>query len=711
MEFLSPWLLAALGAVAAPLLLHFLSRKQARPLPFGTLRFLKPLAARSARRSRMENLLLLLLRCAIVALIALAAARPAGSILSAGAFGASPPRTLVILLDRSASMAFPVGGRLRLDLAKEMASASVRNLRTGDAVAVFALDDRAVPVIGEPTFDHDLAARKIAAVEISAAGTDFAGGLREAARVLKRAVPGARQIALLTDAQATGWRAGEKTTADEWRDAGVEIVVARTDDFPGANVAIRGVRLTPRLAEPGGAIAASVSLANHGDAVRDEVLEVRVGEEVVARRSISLRPRETAEAPFEFRVPEGAKGWVTGNAALQGDSLGLDDRFDFVLPVLRAPRNLVLEERGSAPERWRASFFLQRAIAVGSARRGGEPGVQVAATSHLEEMEIDGFSTVFLVDPGALSDRAEVRLTRYLEKGGHLVVFPGEKTRAGGLKGLDFLPAEPGPVGELPAGRAMVRVNDPEHPLFAGVWGRDVPIPPLPQQRAMEWRLRPGGRVLLTLLDRWPFLIEGQRGAGRVLVVNASADRSWGDLPLSPSFLPLVQQITRWPALREAAASQFFVGDPVPPAPRLAEARTVRVRFPDGSMRDVSPQTGGMLLDRAEQRGVYSAGLTGEAPSQVFAVNPDPHESDLRAATDAEIARVAPASVVTGTEELGRWLETHRGLRALWPLLLLAAAVLFGIEWGVSNRAAAQRSTVGEDRSPGAARGGGFGHG
>ena len=76
MGFESPIFLAALGAVAAPIIIHLIFRLRKRVVVFGSLRFLEKIVKKNRRRLRLRDLILLLLRIAAVALIALAFARP-----------------------------------------------------------------------------------------------------------------------------------------------------------------------------------------------------------------------------------------------------------------------------------------------------------------------------------------------------------------------------------------------------------------------------------------------------------------------------------------------------------------------------------------------------------------------------------------------------------------------------------------------------------
>src|SRR5262249_11924911 len=100
MQFIQVGMLAALGALAMPIIVHLMFRHRARPVDLGTLQFLKVVLRDNARRRRLKRWILLALRMASVALVAFLFARPY--------LVATEPRAgerlVVVLIDRSASM-------------------------------------------------------------------------------------------------------------------------------------------------------------------------------------------------------------------------------------------------------------------------------------------------------------------------------------------------------------------------------------------------------------------------------------------------------------------------------------------------------------------------------------------------------------------------------------------------------------------------------
>jgi hypothetical protein len=76
MIWLNAWAWIGLAAVAVPVLVHLLARRQARPLPFPTLRFLGAPRTVLARRDRLSDIALLVVRIGIVTAAVAALAQP-----------------------------------------------------------------------------------------------------------------------------------------------------------------------------------------------------------------------------------------------------------------------------------------------------------------------------------------------------------------------------------------------------------------------------------------------------------------------------------------------------------------------------------------------------------------------------------------------------------------------------------------------------------
>src|SRR5437762_3446142 len=100
MSFVQIGFLGALAALAIPIIVHLVFRQRPKRVELGTLRFLRIVLEHNARRRRVMRWLLLALRLGCVALAAFLFARP--YLLAFQPAGEK--RTVVVLIDRSASM-------------------------------------------------------------------------------------------------------------------------------------------------------------------------------------------------------------------------------------------------------------------------------------------------------------------------------------------------------------------------------------------------------------------------------------------------------------------------------------------------------------------------------------------------------------------------------------------------------------------------------
>ena len=692
MTFLSTGMLFGLGSLLAPVLIHLWRKRRVLQVRFSTLRFLKIAAAKTSRSSRIENVLLLFLRCLLFALLVLAAARPVLSSGTARLPGGDVPRTVVLAIDNSMSMSCRVNGIPRLESAKAQALAVIDHLKPGDEVAVMAVGSTPQLLVAEPTVDHRVARQMIGSILPGESLSDFPAVFREARKIVARGTHGFQELYFFTDSQETAWRFDPKPVFDE-AGGNLHPVVVRPDNLNPPNAAVANVRITSPFATAGTPVAGVAVVENFSDRPLQDVLEIRLGSERVAQKPIDLAPGASVEVPFEARMPQATGHWAEGVASIEGDNLPADDRFYFALPVFQQPRVLVVEGQQAGDPRLRSGYYLGKALVAGTSA-----APKTISPAALDETDLEGFSAVFLADVGGLSDRALVRMARYLQSGGTIAFFPGDLSTPEGLARMDFLPAKMSSVSELPPGRLATLITEPGHPLLANAWGKETPFPALPQKKAGQWKLNADAKSLLTFSNGTPFVIFAQHGPGRVFIVNASADHAWGDFPLSPAFLPLVQQIARFSAEQSGGGTARTVGSSLPMTPKLPADQPLTLKLPDGTESTLPAGEKSALTDHAETSGFYEAGPSQEPSLQVFSVNADRRESDLRAIEPAALQKIVPIETIAGPDELNLWLAKSRGVVPLWPVLLLLALAVFAAEAILANLLAGNRSQEDEPR-------------
>ncbi|MCX6873819.1 MAG: BatA domain-containing protein [Verrucomicrobia bacterium] len=679
MGLLSPFLLACATALAVPLWLHLRRKRRQTPVEFPSLRYLKMAAARMKRQARVEDFGLLVLRLLLVALLALAFARPV--VRSTGTwFGAARTVESVVVIDATASMGWRGAGGSRLDAAKRLAREWIAGLNESDAVALWVLTDRLEQPVPVPIVDRGHWFRELDALSVSEGSSSLAPVFNAAREWADTRRDGRKELVVITDNQPAAWDwPAEGFFRRAWPRSGVRLVVLAPDPVRASNISVAAVEWDGRAVREGALLTGMAKLVNHGDAAANDLLECRLGGQVLLRKPVELPADGSVEVPLALPVPVMDGPVLAGELALAGDALACDDRWCFALPLQRALKALVVDRGGGMGGGMRTSFFLAKALAAGGAGKA-----LVIETEAWGKQPTDGIDSVWFTG-GAVSDQgAWTKALAFAEAGGTVVVTADSPPEP--------LPkAWPVTAGEeinLPAGRMATRLLVPAHPLFDGLWSDRTAFPPLPQKTARRCGPTAGGKVLATLAGELPLLVEVPHGPGRVLWLNASADRSWGDLPLSPVFVPLVQQLARARELAMQSTTSCYVGEAWPDLTKFAGAAAW------------SAADDGNPAPRALRSGLFEAISKAGQTQWRCAVNVRRAESDLRAMDSAKLQAMLPGRVATGAQGLREWREEIRREVPLWPWVLAAAALVFLAEGWASAVAAGRREAAAGGSAP-----------
>ncbi len=670
MGFLSPFLLTGLTALAVPLWLHLRRKRRQTPVEFPSLRYLKMAAARMKRQARVEDLGLLLLRLLLLAVLAAAFARPVVR-SSGGWLGAGRKVESVVVIDATASMDWRGDTGARFDAAKRLAREWIGGLDPADAVALWVLTDKLEKPVPVPITDRGFLFKQLDALKVSEGSASLAPVFNAAREWADTRSVGRKELVVITDNQPAAWDwPADGFFRRAWNRGGVGLVVLAPDAARASNIAVDSVEWNGREVRAGGMMTGVARIGNHGDAAVNDLLECRAEGQVLLRKPVEIPAGGTVEVPLALPVPAVTGPLLAGELALTGDALVCDDHWFFALPVRHPLNALVVDRAGGAAGSMRPSFFLTKALAAGAAGKA-----EAIESGEWAKHSTDGNDSVWFT-AGAVSDAAAwSKALAFTEAGGTIVVTGDSQP--------DPLPKDwPVTAGEepsLPAGRIATRLMAPEHALFGSVWGGQTPFPPLPQRIARRCEPASGAKVLATLAGELPLLVEHPHGRGRVLWLNASVDRSWGDLPLSPVFVPLVQQLARARELAMQTAASCRVGEALPDLTKFA-----------GDAAWPAAEDGGPAM-RALHSGLLDAVSKDGKTVWRCAVNVRREESDLHAVEDVKLKAILPGRVVAGAQGVREWREEIRREVPLWPWLLGAAALVFLAEGWLSTRTAKLR--------------------
>jgi von Willebrand factor type A domain/Aerotolerance regulator N-terminal len=332
MRFANPGMLWWGLLVAVPLALYLFRRKP-RTVRVSTLIFFKALAREHQESTwlrRLKHLLSLLLSIAVIAGATLAMARP----VVAPAAGAL--RNVVILLDRSASMAARDDGGERLARAVAQLRNRLAGLPASVPVSVMAYDRRP-EILLAPSLDRRAVERALSEVRVRPVEGDARAGLKLAARLAALERPA--RIWHATDeppAQPVPEEsvvAGDGSAAVKLAGVDVEHIAVASGPFRNAGITAFQLRALPL---EHGRFEAFVQVHATGTAVSEVKLDMRLDGKLVALRQLSV----AAGGRERLLIPvEAGEGKVLSlKVSVPGDALDLDNEVHARIPEPRPVR-------------------------------------------------------------------------------------------------------------------------------------------------------------------------------------------------------------------------------------------------------------------------------------------------------------------------------------------------------------------------------------
>jgi hypothetical protein len=677
LTFLSPLLLIGLAAAAIPLIIHLSRSRRTKKMRFSTTRFFTDQFLRSYRMSRLKELLLLACRMALFALLAMAFAQPLLQ-TSAQPFFGGGARSVVLVIDNSASMGYTEDGKTLLDRARETAHKVIDDLGPNDTVSVVLAGRQAggprVLAKDVPSADVGDVLQAIDSLPVSTLAGDLTEALVQAEQIAEAGSASSKEVFVLSDLQGSGWDSDNEALKSK-PDSEVHFFFVRIRPKTPANVAITAVQYMAGRPMAGVPFSIRPLVVSQGDTGPSSVVRLYIynskGEaEKVGERRLEKRQQGGWEAPrFYHTFPTG--GWHSGYVEVEDNYLPQDNRRYFALQVLDGVEVLAINGVSTqVPDINRDPVFFLRAALLAAnfqIKQGGPDEaktmrVKVDDPSALARLDLGKYPLIVLANVARVSPAALDKLESYVDKGGSLLVFLGDNVDANSYnQGLaaetrahgGLLPGtlvkdrgQVGPAGQKTEGSyaavagiayshsALASFEDTKNGNLAGVSFKALWEVKPRTERAAELMT---ARVLDASgkpAEHLPLLLERSYGKGRVMLFTSTCDRARTSFPMSSAFLPWTHQLVCYLAQKPMPRHGFFTtGDEVPiPVSTTEGLPPVTVRKPDGSIGFAAMSQGGdypLVFTDTAQAGLYTLFPDQTNKKQLVALNLDPYESRL----------------------------------------------------------------------------------
>jgi hypothetical protein len=610
---------AALFGLGAVIIVLYLLKEQRRRATVPALLLweglLKP-RAQAALSTRLRRILSLLLALLVLVCLLLALADLRQQISRSG-------RSVVILVDRSASMAASDEPTSRLAAAKRLAEDVIADIGAGDRALIASLDRGALPVC---TWTSDRVLLRSALASISQ--SDMTGDLLPGIQLALNALHGREspELHVISDGNLTGEGESRELLRAQ---TNVKLrylrVGSATRNVAVTRFAVRSYPLDQRHLE------GVISLKNFGREPEVALLSVSASGTPLYEETLTLPAGETVFRTLAD-LPWNNAPLLASIKLERPDALASDDHAHARLPDQARIRVLVVSE---------GNRYLEAALLL-------DEYLDVVERTPDQYQHAKDFDVVIFDHVRPAQDPAVPAL--YLGPGSGTGFFP-----------LKLVEAKQPELGSLD--RPYFDRVDRQHPSLRLLSLQDVNL-----ARASRTIAESADHVIAETASRVPLIVEGAR---RAPFLALTFDVRESDLPLRPAWpLFLLRSLERLADRGQAESSSHLAGELfevlVPAGPR-----PVVLESPAGGRRvlPVDPQHQVRFL--AERAGLYHV-RSGEL-EHLFAVNVDSvHEGaiashpELLGAREQSVRTAAPASP---------WPER------LWPWFVALSLLLLLLEW------------------------------
>jgi hypothetical protein len=699
MAFIAPLLLLGALAVAIPIAIHLFGRRRAKVVRFAALDFLFQSNRKTARRMQIKEKALLLVRAAACLAIPLALAKPYTSCNRSGPHVARGAQAAVLVIDDSFASGIASDGKNWLSKAASQAQNVLTQLGPEAEVAIVRASQGAESS-AELTRDHLRLRDQLLAMEPSYRPADTRRALEAAGQLLAASGHAQKTVFLFSLLAKTGFGAGPSP----WGSNGPTLSVVDVAQNDRSNWAISKLLIEndPLAGVRGVAVTAEVFNAS-AVAAKDIELSLRLGSDVVARGRLDIPANSHSSKRFLAVLPKGSRG-VDVQVSLPSDSLAVDNVRSARASLLDDVRVVIVNGDPRTNRRDDEVFYLETALRPGDRVDSGAT-VRVITADDITAQVLGEADVVVLANVPALTAARAATLSAWVHAGGGLFVTLGNRTDAAAYNQTmrELLPQNLGDIvdttwgasAEEKTARALhLEKFAVDHPAFESLskTANELRDAQFSKIFLLGSSVQASADSTLTILAQYSngaaAIVEtapSNNGSGRIALLTSTIDRDWNDLAIHPGYLPLMQQLVRHLARRQAQLDEgdHLVGATV--TLPVAGISKLEVTSPSNATTvfdgDRIDGRNSIRFTKTEAPGQYrvrtidAAGNSTDRDDLAFSVNLDSLGSDLLPAP----AAMLPASGSGGGDQKAtsqERVELWHAVAAIILLLLLAEGLI-----------------------------------
>ena len=665
-NFLSPlYLIGALG-IAAPVLIHLMTRRKKKHQRFSAVYLLLQSKNRSIKQSKPNKKFLLFIRCLAIIFLSLAMANPIFSISDSVNLGTKGPIAIVFILDDSYSMATQINQKSYYTRAVKALLDTNKSLPAKSTYSI-VLASSPSRVLQQWTTVPEKAKNLLKSSQPSSRTTDIGAAIKKSLLLLDEIPQKNKLIYILTDRDKNGWDKKEFPPIKETTPHTFNIVdfskmqrginkaaVERTEvqqEFLSSSPVIKVKVKTINLSQSKPIRKLKVSLWINGKKQTEDNLDIPIN----------------SSTSTEFSFPLQGNNSISGEIRIEDDSLLKDNLRFFSYQPDRTIKTLVVDGDPNTVEHQSETFYLERALnPFTSSLSNIEPTLSTLA--EFPKHNLFDYSVIILCNANKLPLGYEQELEKFVLRGGALFITLGNQVNAKfyNEKLGNILPV-------LLKSVHQVAMND--EPLQLLIKQSKHPVLNIFEEQTLEEMKSIKFHSIYSVIARedskfttpiifsngLPALIESTSGKGKVILFVSTIDRDWNNFPIQPTFLPWIQRWIKYSArgLDSLIQKELLVGESfnwrfspennkafiVTPGGKIIAPPSVdrNIIFKNTYIPGIYQLYQNARISNSESETSLPTSLPhGVEPAGSFTVNIDPKESVSIKISDEEINNLLP---------------------------------------------------------------------
>ncbi|MBK8659237.1 MAG: BatA and WFA domain-containing protein [Bacteroidetes bacterium] len=665
MQFLFPWFLTALVALAIPVIIHLFNFRRFKTVYFSNVKFLKEVKEETASRSKLKHLLVLAARLLALAFLVFAFAQP--FISNKKNQFAAGKKNVSIYIDNSFSVNAIQDGRSLFDKAKATAKEIVKSYAADDAFQLLSNDfeGRHQRLVNKEEFTA-----MIDELEISPAVRSMQEITKRQQEMLNRNNEKNKTAYLLTDFQ--------KNMSDWSVDSSISYNLIPLSADVQNNLFIDSVWFAEPVQLIGQNVTLVVKLTNSGGEKTDgKRLALKLNGQTKTMSELSIEPASSVTDTLRFLVTQ--PGWNKVELTISDYPITYDDNYYVAFKAIEKVNVLSVSGNRSNP-------FLDAMFSYQP-----EFSYRTVSESGLPSDSLQGIQLLVLSDLKNISSTLTATINGYVSAGGTVALFPAAQCDMESYNRLLNSLQANSMTGFSVQQQDLATINLQQN-IFSDVFEKipdNLQLPLAKQYYTFSRGTTSREEPILTLKDGSSFLSHYPSGKGSVYVAAVPLNKDFSELPVHAIFVPMIYKM----ALQAVQVSNiaYFIGSKT----RIEIEGTGKVSEQAikifGDQVEFIPEQyavgGKMLLGLSEQinqAGFYTIGLDKPTATDLLALNFDRRESllDFYSAADlkekyalrnVQVVDGAKAEVAAVVKELDKGTP-------LWKICLILTLVFLAIE-------------------------------